>query len=777
MGMWHGSPLVFITYRSHDASPTAFTLYREITHRFGRNVVFRDSDSLPAGVDFAPRLLDDLRGCAVLLAVVGPRWLEENGDGRLIDSPDDWVRREITEALAQGIRVVPVFVGDTPGLTEADLPEPIRVIARHQSVRIRNRDERPDIDALLDKLAELEPRLFARDRSRASSQPAATRVLGARGRLVTTPERRDEAGELLAAQVFEQALAAVASWQLDTPKVVTRWEFEQPGAASRTWTSGDAHSVADLARRVASLPRTRLAILGDAGSGKTSLAVLLVRELAKQHTRGDRVPVLLPLAGWDPAEPLAVWITGRLVKDYPALRAPEFGVDAAAALVRDRRVLPVLDGFDELPPAARQRAMDALGRLTDEDAWILTSRREEFASAGSARGAEVDATLTAQPLSPAEAAEYLRRMVGDDVRWQPVLCALTDEPLATAMRTPLSLWLVARTYVDRGEDPVRLGTFADADDVRRHLLDELVPSLLETRLPGDGPFQPRRRWPVANTRRWLANLAGADVVEWWALGLGPRHPRRVLAVVLALLAALPVGAVGLVTSGAGGLAPAAVFTVLFGVVATLVPVADAVPAFASFRLRGRVAGLLAGTLEGMLAGVLLAGLFYGGARVADLLAPGYFLSLSPTAALATGLGLGVGVSVIRWARVPTRLQEARTPRVVLHADRTLTVAAAAASAAVACVFAVYSLEPAFPAHVPLGLASFPVWFAWAAYSPVCGRSAWPGYVLTVGWAAASGRLPFRLMPFLADMHRMGVLNQVGAVYRFRHQELRRSLLP
>lgn len=774
--MWHGTPLVFITYRSLDASPTAYALYREINHRFGKNVAFRDSDSLPAGMDFVPRLLDALRGCAVLLAVIGPRWLE----GRLVDSPDDWVRQEIIEALAQRIPVVPVLVGDTALPTEDDLPEPIKAIARHQYFRIRHRDEKADINTLLGKLAEIDPRLFARDRTR--SEPAASRVRGASPRSVTTPELRDEAGALLAAQVFEQALDSVAAWQLDTPKVVTRWRLDRPGAPPHTWTSGDADSVADLVRRVRSLPRTRLAILGDAGSGKTSLAVLLVRELARQHTRGDRVPVLVPLAGWDPDVPLTEWLTSRLRKDYPALRAAEFGDDAAAALVRDRRVLPVFDGFDELAPATRQRAVDVLGRLTDDDAWIITSRQEEFASVGSARGSEVDATLTALPLSPVEAADYLRRMVGDDPRWQPILRALSgtpDGPLATAMRTPLTLWLVARTYVDRGADPGRLDTYPDADAVRRHLLDELVPSLLETRTPGGGPFQPRHRWPVDRARRWLATLARADELAWWALGLGPRHPRRALVIVLALLAALPVGVVGLVTSGTRGLLCAPVFTLLFGLAATTVPIADAAPAFASFQLRGRVGGLLAGILTGTVAGVVLAGLFYGGAQLANLPMPGYFLPLTMTAALVTGVGLGVGVSLLRWTGVPTRLEEARTPRGVLRSDRRLTVTTAFVLAAAMCGFTTYMLAPMFPAYVLLGLATFPAWFVWAAWSAPDSwpTRAWPGYVLTVGWAAASGRLPLRLMPFLADMHRIGVLNQVGPVYRFRHQDLRAVLQP
>jgi hypothetical protein len=36
-------------------------------------------------------------------------------------------------------------------------------------------------------------------------------------------------------------------------------------------------------------------------------------------------------------------------------------------------------------------------------------------------------------------------------------------------------------------------------------------------------------------------------------------------------------------------------------------------------------------------------------------------------------------------------------------------------------------------------------------------------------------LPWRLMAFLADAHRRGVLRQVGSVYQFRHIELQRRL--
>ena len=55
------------------------------------------------------------------------------------------------------------------------------------------------------------------------------------------------------------------------------------------------------------------------------------------------------------------------------------------------------------------------------------------------------------------------------------------------------------------------------------------------------------------------------------------------------------------------------------------------------------------------------------------------------------------------------------------------------------------------------------------------RTAWPSYLLTVGWLAFTRRLPWPLMGFLADAHQRGVLRQVGAVYQFRHIDLQHRL--
>jgi hypothetical protein len=49
--------------------------------------------------------------------------------------------------------------------------------------------------------------------------------------------------------------------------------------------------------------------------------------------------------------------------------------------------------------------------------------------------------------------------------------------------------------------------------------------------------------------------------------------------------------------------------------------------------------------------------------------------------------------------------------------------------------------------------------------------AWGLFLLARGWLSLNGRLPLRLMRFLDDSHRRGVLRQSGTVYQFRHDRL------
>lgn len=146
--------VVFVNYRVRDQPGYATLLHRELAARFGGGRVFLASRSVRPGDDFVEGVFDTLRRSGVLLAVIGPDWL------RLLPGGDtDWVHREIGEAFARRIRVIPVLVEDTELPAEHELPADIATLARCQYVRLRHYSIESDMALLLDELERTVPEL------------------------------------------------------------------------------------------------------------------------------------------------------------------------------------------------------------------------------------------------------------------------------------------------------------------------------------------------------------------------------------------------------------------------------------------------------------------------------------------------------------------------------------------------------------------------------------------------------------------------------------------
>ena len=144
--------LIFVNYRGRDAGTAAAFVHTELSRRFGARVVFLDYESIPLGRDFKPVLFARVRGSAVLLAIIGSRWLEGVVGRRPIDDPDDWVRMEILEALKHEVPVVPVLF-DGATLPVDRLPAELVELVNLQHFEIRTRRQRHDISGLADHLA------------------------------------------------------------------------------------------------------------------------------------------------------------------------------------------------------------------------------------------------------------------------------------------------------------------------------------------------------------------------------------------------------------------------------------------------------------------------------------------------------------------------------------------------------------------------------------------------------------------------------------------------
>ncbi|MGR6919379.1 NACHT domain-containing protein [[Actinomadura] parvosata] len=608
---------------------------------------------------------------------------------------------------------------------------------------------------------------------------------------------------------------------MSTPRLIS--------AATGFAFTGRSDDIATLARDFRTLARRRLVITGGAGMGKTTLAIQLLLQLLSTRatdqtsTSGGEivpVPVLLPVSGWDTdAHPrLQDWLTVRLTADYPALAAPQLGAGAAAALAEGGHILAVLDGLDEIPAPARAQVITALNAsLTARDQLILTSRRTEFTTAvhDAGRPLTAAAVIVPEPLTPQAAADYLTACLPSSPTdaWRQTLAALRSRTVPGLTRlaaTPLGLWLIRTVYVAAGTDPAPLtGPLgSNADALRTHLLDHVIPAVIAARPPSTDPadhFRPRHRLDSDATRRYLTYLARAFPpattrdITWWHIARTTPHIRSTTGLVAGLTVGPLAGlwlAFGLGAVAGLGLAFGLLAGLVFGLAAARSWVNET-PGYANLRLHGRTPLLLRS-----IRGTLVAGLVFGlGAGLVAGLASADFSaglvaglgSAQFSAGLVFGLLVGPGTALvsglIKWAEQPT-LTSTSTPRSTWQADRALTL--------LRIVAAMLMFGPGFGLfygfvvvgsedNVPVvllwnglelelwgGLVLMPVFglvFGLVVGLGLGNHHASLACTIAVARLALEHRLPWRVMDFLDDAHRLGLLRAVGPVYQFRHAAL------
>ncbi|MFI5960157.1 NACHT domain-containing protein [Cryptosporangium sp. NPDC051539] len=488
--------------------------------------------------------------------------------------------------------------------------------------------------------------------------------------------------------------------------------------------------------------RGRVVVLGEPGSGKTALLLRLAR-VGRIRPQG-RVPVLLRLSSWDPAgQSFDDWVASRLLADY-----------CVAAPVPVDRILPLLDGLDEMPAARRGDAVRAISaRLPSTAPLVVTARTTEYLDALEAAGETVlpgAVVVELVRLPAAVVGDYLARAVppvhADD--WALLWKRDAGGHLTAAIGAPLWVDLMRVAYSDPAgsRDPADLSGLTDASAIHAHLLDALVPAAYPDAGTSGG------NWTREDAQRWLTFLAlamctrGTYDIAWWELvETLPRRARVMFGLVIGVLFGLG----GTALAGWKFGVPTAL---IFGPLIALGLSVRTAPA--RRRVRFRRSGQSVPR------------------RLFNAYGIGWVTGCGPGYAINPWLGIAVGAAIGFAYEFTTAMREDAVdvtipgdPRGVERGDRDR----AAVSGLLGCVLI----------GLPVGAIAGPV--AGLLAGPGCGvvlavsNSAWGRYLIARAWWAASGALPWRLPAFLADAHDRGVLRQVGGVYQFRHGLVRDRL--
>jgi len=154
----------FISYRRNQNAWQARDIRRELARRYGDSSVFMDTASIAYGDAFPDRIATAIRGCSVMLVLIGPYWLQPVDGARRIDDPDDWVRHEIEAGLQrQEAIVIPVLLDGATVPDSDELPESMKGLALRNAVTVTGDDLAADIDKIVKSIERVRGRAAMAD--------------------------------------------------------------------------------------------------------------------------------------------------------------------------------------------------------------------------------------------------------------------------------------------------------------------------------------------------------------------------------------------------------------------------------------------------------------------------------------------------------------------------------------------------------------------------------------------------------------------------------------
>jgi hypothetical protein len=141
---------IFISYRRDETAGYAGRIFDYLKAVFGHDRVFLDVDDILPGQVFADVIQERIAGCAVVIAVIGKRWLETL-HSRTGAEPD-YVSDEILSALKSSAVVIPVLVGGASMPKAADLPGSLAGLAGREALEIHDTAFAEDVACLVNAI-------------------------------------------------------------------------------------------------------------------------------------------------------------------------------------------------------------------------------------------------------------------------------------------------------------------------------------------------------------------------------------------------------------------------------------------------------------------------------------------------------------------------------------------------------------------------------------------------------------------------------------------------
>lgn len=240
-----------------------------------------------------------------------------------------------------------------------------------------------------------------------------------------------------------------------------------------------------------------LLIIGEPGAGKTTTLLELAHDLIVQSdTKSVAVPVVVNLSSWNESYgTLLAWLTNAMADVY---QMPEKDCET---WIKTMRLLPLLDGLDEVNPDQRISCVQAINQFVKDYGGLtgmaVGSRCREYEAIGIKL--RLHGAVRLEPLTTTQIDIHLAGM-------GPTLSGLhtawSNDPIWQTMTTsPLMLNIMSRACVNIGVETLASYSTGGVELLHKRLFDTYIERLFEHRPYTDHLYTKEQ------TLGWLTSIA------------------------------------------------------------------------------------------------------------------------------------------------------------------------------------------------------------------------------------------------------------------------------
>jgi hypothetical protein len=238
-------------------------------------------------------------------------------------------------------------------------------------------------------------------------------------------------------------------------------------------------------------------ILGEPGSGKTITLLELARDLISRAETDPTqpIPVVFNLSSWtDKSQPLHDWLVFELSTKYQIPKR------ISRAWLKKSRILPLLDGLNEMKPENRMACVEAINYFGEKfglPGHVVCSRLQEY-SVLSVR-LKLNGAICLQPLTSMQVNSYLEAGGSKLANLHSTL--QKDEALQELAQSPLMLSIMSLAYQDVPVETMTSHKHDKIEDQSKNLFNVYIASMFKRKGKANQPYA------TEQTIGWLSWLA------------------------------------------------------------------------------------------------------------------------------------------------------------------------------------------------------------------------------------------------------------------------------